>query len=202
MSRDPALGAKAMVALHADLGVRPLFAAVGAYVVVGHVTESSGRGATVGQRSGPRAERGDRLLNDGIKKCLRDDVAGERRSGDDVVRPGRLAGWIVNRNQCAVLIYPVVKVAIVHFRRGYRTYEATRPIPVSESLIAPEEEGAVLAVVDFGNPHRTSRGRAEIVLLISGSRNATPVIKQVVGVERLVAHEVISRAVNGIGAGL
>ena len=40
------------------------------------------------------------------------------------------------------------------------------------------------------------------MLLVCRPGNATPVIEEVVGVERLVAHEVVCRAVKRVGTGL
>ena len=67
-----------------------------------------------------------------------------------------------------------------------------------EGLIAEEEKGAVLAFVDMRNADRAAYGGAELVL----PEGVAGCLEVVAGIHLLVAEELPTGAVEGVGAGL
>ena len=144
------------------------------------------------------------LDGDGVKPAFRDLVAGK-----DVAREPRTAGGVrlgsgrvVDRNQCAGGVDPLGKIALVHLGGGNGGGGGGGAIAVAEPFVREEEEGLVLAVVDFGNPDGSAGGGAEVVLLVDGLLLVERVGEEAVGVEGVVAEEFVHIAVQFVGAAL
>ncbi len=73
----------------------------------------------------------------------------------------------------------------------------------SAGFLGNKEEGFVSLLIDFGNPHRSAERSSEVVVAQLGSRNGWVhgIIEKAVGVEVVVAEELVEAAVNVGGAG-
>src|SRR5258708_301294 len=74
-------------------------------------------------------------------------------------------------------------------------------ISKTKPLVGKEEEGSIFPVIDLGDPDRTAKGSAEVILRIHASLRTREVVYPAVGVERAVAQEFIAGTVQLVGAG-
>ena len=193
---DAVIGAEVLVGLHAPFvgwsDKRP----TGDDVVLADITAGPGSEAPI--RRDALRKRGD--LTGGAGKhahrnlVVREWIANETNAVR--IRPRRR--WIIDRQQRAVLGYPIAEVAIVHFRRGDGEDGIVGTDAVPEAFEGHEEKGLVPAVVYFRDDDGTGGGEAEIVLAIDGSGSG----EEAAGVEFVVAQEVIGGSMKGVGAGL
>ena len=67
---------------------------------------------------------------------------------------------------------------------------------VAGAVVGEEEEGLLLAVIDFGKPHRTADGAAVLVEVDRGLGGAGQIALKGVGVEHVVLVELVEAAVE------
>ena len=82
--------------------------------------------------------------------------------------------------------YPLAEVAVVHLGRRHGKGGAVRPGAVAETLVGEEEEGLVLAAIDFGDPNRSTDSGAEIVLLVNGTGIREALLKKLLASRSLL----------------
>src|SRR5260370_10582970 len=92
-------------------------------------------------------------------------------------------------------------VGLQVIRRGNRGRDRLRQ-PLTESLEVHEEERLVPAVVNLRYPDRTAYGKPVLVEGQLGTPLTGAVLKEIVGVQFVVAKKFVQRAVQQVRAGL
>ena len=137
-----------------------------------------------------------------LKRDVGNDVVWERLAGIGPIRLQHCGRRIIDREQVAVLIFPVRKIALIHLRQRDGELVGSGACTVSEPLVRQEEERFVSAIVDLRNPDGTADGSAEIVLLQDRLALVVGIVEEPCGVEIIVAKEFIKIAVKLIRTGL
>ena len=128
-------------------------------------------------------------------------VAGDR---------GACAGWlrrVINLHAVAELAQHVRvceqlrKIARAHLQRRHAD-RLGLGLREAIAFVVEEEEGAVAAIVNLRNPHRPADVAAEIVLAVYGPRVAEEVVDEAVGVQLLVAKQLVGFAMKLVAATL
>ena len=143
-------------------------------------------------------------LGDGRDAGIRNDVAGERSTRgrvDDLDARQRLAAGIRAVEQGA---------EVAGAESGRRHVGGSHParLPALAGLVIEHEEGFVVPVVDFGNPHGTAEDASVLVLpqFVLGTarrtRGVEVVLEVVLRVQHIIAEELEPGAVELVGAGL
>ena len=102
----------------------------------------------------------------------------------------------MKRNQ----IGKVGKTAVSLKHRGNGTAE-NRPLNSAKSFVVAEEEKLVLAIINLGDYHRTTRREAKLVLAERPLRPPACVFEEVGSVELIISEEFPNGAMKAIRAG-
>src|SRR5262249_11416333 len=126
-------------------------------------------------------------------------VAGKRGAHEARTAGGR-GGRIINRDQLARGIARVRKIAR-QFLRNRQCGNKGVALDKPHRLGAYEEKCLVLAVIDLRKPNRSAEGAPKLVELERWWRGAATVGKEIVGVQLVVAKELVEVAVEVVAAG-
>ena len=107
---------------------------------------------------------------------------------------------VVDRDQIAVSVTIIGEVAAL-LRQGRYTLREGLAKSQPETFVAEKEEGLVAPIVEMGKVEGPADIAAELVLMPRSSVNPLGVVKEIVGVQHVVAQVFISGAVKLIAAG-
>ena len=122
-----------------------------------------------------------------IDAVRRNAVARERRA---------VVQRIPDRDERAALVERVREVAFPLGRGREHAADQVGGILARQELLRPEEEQLLAVLVEVADGDRSAEKVARVVESVLGPRQPVAVPEELVGVERLVAHEVVGAAVE------
>jgi len=129
-------------------------------------------------------------------------VVRELLTGDLSGSVGGLGGGVVDGDDSPCGVDPLRQIAVIHFGGGDGAGGSGGAGAVAEGFVGDEEERLVFVVVELRDEDGSADGGAVVVLLADGDADAAGVVEGVVGIEFLVAEELVGGAVEAVGAGL
>ncbi len=137
----------------------------------------------------------------GVDPIRRNDVAGEGSARESSTGGGNGRKRIVDLDHGAGGVAGLCEIARQLLRGRFGSGERDA-LHETHQLKVAKEEGLVLAVVGFGNHYRAADGAAELVELERRPGAAAFIGEKIVGVELVIAKELVERKVRIVGPGL
>ncbi len=139
-------------------------------------------------------------LGDRVEAALRDLIPGKGIAYHPAV-PGQLPGQRVEKLDRAALVDQALgEIPLPLQGRGDPGRHGIAALAVARTLEIQEEESFIAPPIDLGDPDRSAQGKAEHVVMKHALGLSKVIRAPVVGVQLVVAEELVDRAVEIVGA--